>query len=163
MDKIIKVFIFSFFLSFFACSSKSEQQIKADLKTQTLFYTQKKKIKSDLNAILVMSYLNPVLSYKSQDEIFALTLAPKEFKLDSLEIFLAGEKGQITELKPQNEFSDFLIDNPYARYFKVSFTQKELQILKPEVCINLHCFELNFQKYSKSLYYRSVDVDRSYN
>lgn len=163
MDKIIKVFIFGFFLSFFACSNKSEQQIKADLKTQTLFYTQKKKIKSDLNAILVMSYLNPVLSYKSQDEIFALTLSPKEFKLDSLEIFLAGEKGQITELKPQNEFSDFLIDNPYARYFKVSFTQKELQTLKPEVCINLHCFELNFQKYSKSLYYRSVDVDRSYN
>lgn len=46
-----------------------------NLKSQTLMFTQKYKITQDkINAIITMSYLNPILDKTSKDDVLALSL-----------------------------------------------------------------------------------------
>ncbi len=52
-----------------------------NLKSQTLMFTQKYKITQDkINAIITMSYLNPILDKTSKDDILALSFTPNTLK-----------------------------------------------------------------------------------
>ncbi|HEB7552755.1 TPA: hypothetical protein RZH74_001453, partial [Campylobacter coli] len=107
--------------------------------------------------------LNPILDKTSQDDIFALTITPDTLKIENLEIFINERKAKIEEL--DEEFFKYLIQNRYTQYLKISLPSvKEEGKITAKICLNqLPCFELNFQKYPKSLYYRSEDVDTQYN
>ncbi|TKX31000.1 hypothetical protein CQA69_04355 [Campylobacter estrildidarum] len=151
-------------LFFSACSVKNPAIADINLKTQTLMFSQKYKITQDkFNAIITMSYLNPVLDSSSQDDIFAFTLTPNTFKIDNLEVFINHRKANIQEL--DQEFFKYLLQNNYTKYLKISLPSiKTENFIKAKICLNhLPCFELNFQKYPKSLYYRSEDIDTQYN
>ena len=157
-------FLLSGILFFNACSIKDPIIVDTNLKTQTLMFSQKYKIsQNNLNAIVTMSYLNPVLDYSSDNDIFAFTLTPDSFNIDSLEIFLNNKKADIKELDPS--FLKYLLQNNYTKYLEVTLpSEKAENFVKAKICLNhLPCFELNFQKYPKSLYYRSEDVDTQYN
>ncbi|TKX32492.1 hypothetical protein [Campylobacter aviculae] len=157
-------FLLSSVLFFSACSMKDPVVVDTNLKTQTLMFSQKYKITQDkLNAIVTMSYLNPVLDNSTQDDVFALTLTPNTFKIQNLEVFINHRKAKIQEL--DQELFKYLLQNNYTKYFKVSLPGiKTENIIKAKICLNhLPCFELNFQKYPKSLYYRSEDIDTQYN
>ncbi|EGK8255125.1 hypothetical protein IO478_000615 [Campylobacter coli] len=151
-------------LVFSACSLKEEAIVDANLKTQTLMFAQKYKItQGKLNAVVTMSYLNPVLDKASQDDIFALTLTPDTLKIETLEIFINERKAKIEKL--DKEFLKYLIQNHYTQYLKITLPSiKEENKIAAKICLNqLPCFELKFQKYPKSLYYRSEDIDTQYN
>ncbi|WP_417904182.1 hypothetical protein ACD570_04865 [Campylobacter sp. LH-2024] len=157
-------FLLSGILFFSACSIKDPIIVDTNLKTQTLMFSQKYKIsQNNLNAIVTMSYLNPVLDYSSDNDIFAFTLTPDSFNIDSLEIFLNNKKADIKELDPS--FLKYLLQNNYTKYLEATLpSEKAENFVKAKICLNhLPCFELNFQKYPKSLYYRSEDVDTQYN
>ncbi|MCW1360126.1 hypothetical protein [Campylobacter sp. US33a] len=146
-----------------ACSRESINY--TNLKAQTLMHTHKQKLSKDhLSGIASLSYLNPVLDYKSKDEIFVLALAPKEFEHKKMEVFINNNKAQITPLEHNDELLKYLINNEYSNYYKVSISNQNNITLQAKVCLqDLPCFELNFQKYSKSLYYRSIELDTQYN
>ncbi|TQR34718.1 hypothetical protein DMB92_01805 [Campylobacter sp. MIT 99-7217] len=164
MKKRSIFFLFLISYLFCACSNKNQEETLKNLRHQALFYTQKNKIlEKDLNAVLIMTYINPVLEEYEKDEIFVLSLAPKEFEIHSFDIYMGSEKAKIEPIQENNELLKYFITNTHAKYFKASFSNKDLQTLKTKICINSQCFELNFQKYSKSLYYRSEDVDTQYN
>ncbi|EKL2499235.1 hypothetical protein PQ338_000869 [Campylobacter coli] len=151
-------------LVFSACSLKEEAVMDANLKTQTLMFAQKYKITQDkMNAIITLSYLNPILDKASEGDIFALTITPDTLKIENLEIFINERKANIEEL--DEEFFKYLIQNRYTRYLKITLPSvKKEDKITAKICLNhLPCFELNFQKYPKSLYYRSEDVDTQYN
>ncbi|MBZ7935934.1 MULTISPECIES: hypothetical protein [Campylobacter] len=157
-------FLLSSVLFFSACSMKDPAIVDTNLKTQTLMFSQKYKITQDnLSAIVTMSYLNPVLDYASDDDIFAFTFTPDSFKIDKLEIFLNNKKAKVQELDPF--FMKYLLQNKYTKYLEVTLPSvKTENFVKAKICLNhLPCFELNFQKYPKSLYYRSEDIDIQYN
>ncbi|MBM0637052.1 hypothetical protein LNU06_02690 [Campylobacter sp. VicNov18] len=159
----ICILILSIFLMG-SCSLKEQALIDTNLKSQTLMFTQKYKITQDkLNAIVSMSYLNPVLDNASKDDIFALTFTPNTLEIHNLEVFINNKKAHIAVL--DNAYLKYLIQNNYTYYFKVSLPGvKEKNKLLARICLNhLPCFELNFQKYPKSLYYRSEDIDIQYN
>ncbi|MBZ7939344.1 MULTISPECIES: hypothetical protein [Campylobacter] len=157
-------FLLSSVLFFSACSMKDPAIVDTNLKTQTLMFSQKYKItQNNLSAIVTMSYLNPVLDHASDDDIFAFTLTPDSFKIDKLEIFLNNKKARARELDPS--FLKYLLQNNYTKYLEVTLPSIKMEnFIKARICLNhLPCFELNFQKYPKSLYYRSEDVDTQYN
>lgn len=161
----MKKYLILVFLCFNACALKDTQNI-ANLKTQTLMFSQKKKIQNkEENAIITISYLNPVLDYKTSEDIFALSLTPKHFALEKLEVFVNLKQAQIKTLNEKDELLKYLLQNQYTEYFQInSPANKEENTLVVRICPNPNpCFELNFQKYPKSLYYRSVDVDTQYN
>ncbi|MGH2327887.1 hypothetical protein ACRCD5_06155 [Campylobacter taeniopygiae] len=157
-------FLLSSVLFFSACSMKDPAIVDTNLKTQTLMFSQKYKItQNNLSAIATMSYLNPVLDHASDDDIFAFTLTPDSFKIDKLEIFLNNKKARVREL--DSSFLKYLLQNNYTKYLEVTLPSIKMEnFIKARICLNhLPCFELNFQKYPKSLYYRSEDVDTQYN
>ena len=159
----MKIFILSLFLIFSACSLKNEEQKIANLKTQTLIFSQKQKItQNNTNAVVTMSFLNPVLDEESNDDIFAFLLTPN-IEIQNLEIFINNKKAKIENL--DEKFYKYILQNKYTNYLKISSkANKEESKLRVKICLNsLPCFELNYQKYPKSLYYRSVDVDTQYN
>ncbi|MCH5335962.1 MAG: hypothetical protein J1D99_00945 [Campylobacter sp.] len=161
--------IYSLFLSLFllgACSLKDEQVVATNLKTQTLMFSQKQKV--DINgtsAIFTMSYLNPVLDLKSKDDVFTLTITPNTLDIEKLEVFVNNKLANIELLSANDELLKYLISNEFSDYFKISLPSvKSETSLKTIICVNeTICFELNYEKYSKSLYYRSEDVDIQYN
>lgn len=149
-----------------ACSLKQDFMPQVDLKAQTLMFSQKYKIATKkLNAVVTLSYLNPVLEKQSTDDVFVLVLTPNSFKVDSLEVFVNQRKATIEHLEKNDALLSYIFKNDFSRYFKITLQAKkdEAQAVA-KICLNsLPCFELNFQKYPKSLYYRSVDVDTQYN
>ncbi|MFQ6342074.1 hypothetical protein [Campylobacter sp. VTCC 70190] len=160
--KIYNLILSAFLLG--ACSSKDLALVDTNLKTQTLMFTQKYKItQNELNAIITMSYLNPILDENSKDDILALSFTPNSFEIQKLEVFVNNKKARVEKLDAL--YLKYLIQNNYTHYFKVSLPSiKEENKLVARICLNhLPCFELNFQKYPKSLYYRSEDVDTQYN
>lgn len=157
------ILVFSIFLMS-SCSLKDQSIVDMNLKSQTLMFTQKYKItQNKMNAIVSMSYLNPVLDYISQDDIFALSLTPNTFKIEKLEVFINNKKAKIEQL--DKSYLKYLIQNHYTHYFRVYLSEmKEKTKFIAKICLNdLPCFELNFQKCPKSLYYRSEDIDTQYN
>ncbi|WP_276882948.1 hypothetical protein [Campylobacter cuniculorum] len=162
--KIYNLFLSLFLLS--ACSLKNEQIVATNLKTQTLMFSQKQKINIDgKNAVFTMSYLNPVLDLDSKDDVFALIVTPNTLDFKNLEVFVNNKLANIKFLDSNDELLKYLIDNQFSQYFKISLPSvKSEDRLKTIVCFEgVNCFELNFEKYSKSLYYRSKDVDTQYN
>ena len=151
-------------LLFEACSLKDKAIVEANLKSQTLMFTQKYKITQDqINTIITMSYLNPVLDDVNNNDIFALSFTPNTLKIQNLEILINNRKAKIESL--DESYLKYLIRNNYTQYFKISLPSfKEENYIVAKICLNhLSCFDLNFQKYPKSLYYRSADIDTQYN
>ncbi len=149
-----------------ACSLKDEQVVAINLKTQTLMFSQKQRFNKDgKNAVFTLSYLNPVLNVEDKNDLFALVITPNTFEFETLEVFINNKLAKIQALEPNDELLKYLIRNEFSRYFKISLASvKNEDKLKAVVCFNgTECFELNFEKYSKSLYYRSEDVDTQYN
>ncbi len=160
--KIYSVILGAFLLG--ACSLKDQAIVDTNLKSQTLMFTQKYKITQDkINAIITMSYLNPILDKTSKDDVLALSFTPNTLKIQNLEVFINNKKANIEKL--DDEYLKYIIQNNYTDYFKVSLPSVKEEIrLVAKICLDhLPCFELNFQKYPKSLYYRSEDVDTQYN
>lgn len=151
-------------LLFSACSLKDAAVVDTNLKSQTLMFSQKYKIsQNNTNAIVTMSYLNPVLDHSSLNDVFALTLTPNTLQVQKLEIFINGRKASVEKLN--ENFAKYLLQNKYTKYYQIILpTIEKENAIKAKICLNhLPCFELNFQKYPKSLYYRSEDVDTQYN
>ncbi len=162
--KICSLFLMLFLLG--ACSLKNEELVNMNLKTQTLMFSQKQKFQiNGKSAIFTMSYLNPVLDEEEQDDIFALTITPNTFEFESLEVFINNKLANKELLENDDALLKYLFDNEFSSFFKISLPSlKDEERLKAVVCFNgVNCFELNFEKYSKSLYYRSEDVDTQYN
>ncbi|MCX2682758.1 hypothetical protein OQH60_02595 [Campylobacter sp. MIT 21-1685] len=154
------------FFLFNACSLKQDQLIETDLQAQTLMFSQKYKISAkDLNAVVTLSYLNPVLEKQNSNDVLVLVLTPKSFMIQHLEVFINQRQAQIEGLKENNMLLQYLFKNKFSQYFKITSPTKQNETeIKAQICLNfLPCFELHFQKYPKSLYYRSVDVDTQYN
>lgn len=147
-----------------ACSLKDKAVVDTNLKSQILMFMQKYKITQDkMNAIITLSYLNPILDKTSKDDILALSVTPNTLKIQNLEVFINNKKANIEKL--DEAYLKYIIQNNYTDYFKISLPSvKEESKIVAKICLNqLPCFELNFQKYPKSLYYRSEDVDTQYN
>lgn len=147
-----------------ACSLKDKAVVDTNLKSQILMFMQKYKITQDkMNAIITLSYLNPILDKTSKDDILALSVTPNTLKIQNLEVFINNKKANIEKL--DEAYLKYIIQNNYTDYFKISLPSvKEETKIVAKICLNqLPCFELNFQKYPKSLYYRSEDVDTQYN
>lgn len=149
-----------------ACSSKNESIIETNLKTQTLMFSQKQKIShNNENAIVTLSYLNPVLDEASKDDVFVLSLTPSSFAFKELKIYVNNQEAKALKLDKNDSVHKFLIQNEYTQFYKIirPSSSKEYDF-KVKICLEPYpCFELNLQKYSKSLYYRSEDVDTQYN
>lgn len=149
-----------------ACSPKNEQVVVTNLKTQTLMFSKKQKVElGSVSAVFTMSYLNPVLDVGSQDDVFALTITPSTLDFESLEVFINGRSANVELLSPNDELTKYLIHNGFSDHLKIFLpgikSENKLEVL---TCLNHStCFELNFSKYPKSLYYRSKDVDTQYN
>lgn len=158
------ILILTFLLS--ACVSKNPQLRDLNLKTQTLMFSKKQKITlADTSFIATLSFLNPILDEKSLEDIFILSFTPDDIALKNLEAFINGKKAKIDSLEKENEFVKYLITNAYTQHFKISLESvREESELKVKVCsADFACFELDFQKYPKSLYYRSEGIDTQYN
>ncbi|ELM6779801.1 hypothetical protein Q2X75_000858 [Campylobacter upsaliensis] len=158
------VLILALFLA--SCADKNEVQKDVDLKTQTLMFAQKHKISIDeLNIVATLSYLNPTLDEESERDIFILSFTPYLLEFHSLKVFINHREAQVEALKTNDELLKYLINNSYTKYFKVYLPSfKKENFLKVRVCsLEFACFELDFQRYPKSLYYRSEDVDTQYN
>ncbi|EAK0965832.1 hypothetical protein A0Y90_05235 [Campylobacter upsaliensis] len=158
------VLILALFLA--SCADKNEVQKDVDLKTQTLMFAQKHKISIDkLNIVATLSYLNPTLDEESERDIFILSFTPHLLEFHSLKVFINHREAQVEALKTNDELLKYLINNSYTKYFKVYLPSfKKENFLKAKVCsLEFACFELDFQRYPKSLYYRSEDVDTQYN
>lgn len=151
-------------LVFTACASKDEAQITTALQRQVLMYAQKVKFKQNgENGVLVLSYLNPIFDDEKQKDIFVLAVSPKESDIKALSAFMDNDEAQISALGDEDTLKKYLIKSDYAAYYKFEFPFKDSSLIAVKLCLEAECFELNFQKYSKSLYYRSEDVDTQYN
>lgn len=159
MNKILVLLFLSLF--FLSCSSKDEFKINTSLKAQTLMHTQKLKIdENNSSFLIILAYLNPVLDERSDEEQFVLSIIPEE-ELE-FKAYLDAEEAKITKLEADNELLKYVIKNDYTNYFKLTFALRFSSVLSVKLCFT-QCFELSFQKYSRSLYYRSVEIDRQYN
>lgn len=151
-------------LVFWGCASKDEAQTTAALQRQVLMYAQKVKFRQGgENGVFVLSYLNPVLDDESEKDIFVLSVSPKESDIKALRAFMDKEEAVITPLGDDDTLKKYLIKSDYASYYKFEFFFKDASVIAVKLCLGAECFELGFQKYSKSLYYRSEDVDTLYN
>lgn len=149
-------------LNLAACSAKSQQEIDAELKKQVLMYAQKVKFTRDTNenGVLMLSYLNVVLADEEESDIFALAISPKDTNTSGLKAFMDDKEAQISPL--DDELKKLVITSEYANFYKLTFPFKDDSLISVRLCLG-ECFELSFQKYSKSLFYRSADVDTQYN
>lgn len=164
MDDMMKKMILFVSLFFIACASKSDEQIRSEIQRQVLMYAQKVKFKQDgENGVFVLSYLNPALKDEKKEDIFVLSVSPKESKIEHLRAFMDVNEAVIAPLSPEDELKKYLINSDFVEYYKFAFPFKDTAVLTVRLCLSLDCFELNFQKYSKSMYYRSTDVDTQYN
>lgn len=161
-----RLILLSCALFFSACSYKSEEQSVINLKSQTLMYAQKVNfVYKDTASAAVISYLNPVLDNKSQKEIFVLSFLP-DVGIDekNISVLIEGRKAQVKLLQKDDELFKYLIKSDYASYYKITLdTTINKTILRLNSCFENQCFDLNFQKISKSVYYRSEDVDTQHN
>ena len=157
--RILLLFIALFFIS---CSK--DEMLSTNLKAQTLIHTQKAKFsQNSSNYILSISFLNPVLDEYEKDDVFALFIAPS-FDVSNLQIFVDNKKVDLKSIEKVDNFLKFLIQNEYARYYKFTSTNKNTNPIIVKICPNIFtCFELDFQRYSKSLYYRSEVSDTQHN
>ena len=168
MKKIFLAFS-SFALAGFlvACGSKNDEQVSNELKKQVLMYAQKVKFtqsgENNLseNGVFVLSYLNFALENEEKHDIFALAVSPKETNTSTLRAFMDEKEAQISPLDEQ--LKKFVVDSDYAAFYKLTFPFKDDAFISVRLCLAAECFELGFQKYSKSLYFRSADVDTLYN
>lgn len=158
------VLILTLFLS--ACVPENPQLRDLNLKTQTLMFSKKQKIAlADTSFVAILSYLNPILDAKSPEDIFILSFTPDDVKISKLQVFINEKEARIKALDRQNEWTKYLVTNAYTQHFEVALEGVEGEgELRVRVCsAEFACFELNFQKYPKSLYYRSEGVDTQYN
>lgn len=161
----MKIFILVLILFLFnACSLKDDKITEINLKIQTLMFSQKKKIDDGkLSSVITISYLNPVLDEKAKEDEFALQITPNTFNIDHLKVYINDKEAMISKIDKNSKYLKYLFQNEFTSYFKFSLPSNQNETnLKIKICLN-HCFELNFQKYPKSLYYRSEDIDTQYN
>ncbi|ASQ30159.1 hypothetical protein CAV_1741 [Campylobacter avium LMG 24591] len=150
-------------LVFLACSKNDN--IIANLKSQTLIHTQKAKFTYlNTNYIITLSFLSPVLDRYKDDDIFAIFIAPNDFDISNLQVFINSNFVEIQPIEKDDELLKYLIQNEYAKYYKFSAKNNASETITAKICSNIFtCFELSFQRYSKSLYYRSKDENTQYN
>ncbi|WP_142930858.1 hypothetical protein [Campylobacter sp. MIT 12-8780] len=159
---MMKILLFCAVFFFLSCSKPLS--ITDELRAQGLIHTQKQRVvQNEHNLIFLLTYLNPILDELSQDELFLLGITPKIDEISDIAISLDQEQGELNLLEKDDELLKYVFTNEYSSYYKLSFKEKSASVLKLNLCVKAQCFELNFQKYSKSLYYRSVDVDTQYN
>ncbi len=172
---LIKPFLMPFFallfgvssLIFAACADKNPDEINADLRKQVLMYAQKLKFtqqgENNLseNGVLLLSYLNLVLEDEEKNDIFALAISPKGSDISTLQAFVDDNEALIAPL--DDELKKYLINTDYTDFYKLTFPFKDASVIAVRLCLAAECVELDFQKYSKSLYFRSTDVDTQYN
>lgn len=160
--KIYQIFCLFCVLFFSSCASKSEFDDR--LSAESLFYTQKIRfVGEETNALLLLTYLNPVLEYKSEEELFLLSIVPSEFSLSDFVVQINLQKPLASELGKDEELLRYTIKNEFAKNYKLSIALSGARQFLVEICFNERCEKLSFEKYSKSLYYRSIDVDTQYN
>ncbi|EGK8084469.1 hypothetical protein IO401_000704 [Campylobacter lari] len=162
-----KIYVIIFLtLIFTACSNKTQKQSEIDLKSQTLMYAQKINFNyKDNRVVALLSYLNPVLDEKSQKEVFVLSFLPNiNIKQEQISILIDGEKTNLKALDKNDELFKYIIKSDYASYYKITLDELvQKPILQLDLCFENKCFELKFQKISKSVYYRSEDANTQYN
>ncbi|EAJ5681842.1 hypothetical protein BXA13_05905 [Campylobacter lari] len=164
MKKIYMIIFLT--LIFTACSNKTQKQSEIDLKSQTLMYAQKINFNyKDNRVVALLSYLNPVLDEKSQKEVFVLSFLPNiNIKQEQISILIDGEKTNLKDLDKNDELFKYIIKSDYASYYKITLDELvQKPILQLDLCFENQCFELKFQKISKSVYYRSEDANTQYN
>lgn len=160
--KIYQIFCLFCVLFFVSCASKSEFDER--LSAESLFYTQKIRFANEeTNTLLLVTYLNPVLEYKSDEELFLLSIVPSEFSLSDFSVQINSQKPLASELEKNDELLRYTIKNEFAKNYKLSIAPSAARQFLVEICLNERCEKLNFEKYSKSLYYRSINVDTQYN
>ncbi|QOR01885.1 MULTISPECIES: hypothetical protein [unclassified Campylobacter] len=164
MKKLFTIILLAFVFN--ACANKTQEQSTVNLKSQTLMYAQKINFNYKNNrTVALLSYLNPVLDEKSQKEVFVLSFLPSiHINQDQISILINGEKTTISALKPNDELFKYIIKSDYASYYKITLDELiQKPILQVYSCFENQCFESKFQKISKSVYYRSEDVNTQYN
>lgn len=162
-----KLFMMIFLLLFFsACSNKTQEQSIINLKSQTLMYAQKINFDyKNSRVVAVLNYLNPILDEKSNKEIFILSFIPDtKININKISVLIDGEQTKITNLNKNDELFKYIIKSDYATYYKITLDKLvDKTILKLNSCFENQCFELDFQKISKSVYYRSEDANKPHN
>ncbi|AJC87669.1 hypothetical protein CINS5915_01070 [Campylobacter insulaenigrae] len=164
MKKILFIFLSTLIL--IACSNKTQEQSIVNLKSQTLMYAQKINFDyKNSRVVAVISYLNPVLDQKSEKEIFILSLLPSiNLNAKDISILVDGKKTQLEILDENDELFKYIIKSNYANYYKITLNKLiNKASLQLNSCFENQCFESNFQKISKSVYYRSEDEDKQHN
>ncbi|WP_139453714.1 hypothetical protein [Campylobacter armoricus] len=164
MKKFSTIILLAFIFN--ACSSKTQEQSIANLKSQTLMYAQKINFQyNNIRYVAILSYLNPVLDEKSKEEIFILSFLPSvNINQDQISMLIEGKKTMITSLKENDELFKYILKSDYANYYKITLNEViQKPTLQLNLCFENQCFESKFQKISKSVYYRSEDANIQHN
>ena len=146
---------FIIFIFFCACSS-GPYTIQNASSLINLSNTQKIKINYDnLDYTILITYINPLLKINNK-EIFILSILPNDIK--AFDAFLKDQKANIIKLAKDDKILNNIIKNNYASYYKLSFDKASSNILELRVCID-ECHKLSFNKLSKSLNYRKLELN----
>lgn len=168
----MKIFaLFLMILQILFLSSCAKNASNADLTgAKALMQTKKIYFESEPNLLIVFTYLNPVLTSnfnepnKSPDkELFLMSVSPKEAFLEDLSISVENQKPILRALDKDDALLKYAIKNDFAKEFSLESPLQNKESLDLQVCLGSICQQLSFQKYSKSLYFRSINLDTQYN
>lgn len=160
---MIKNFIFFILamLLFLGCSGKDEARQLTEKSREILMYSKKAKFtQNGENTSFVLFYLNPLLENEEDNDVFALLVTPQMPELGEFELVAEGRGAAISPM-PQ-ELLKYLPSAEYSSFYLLNFPFKDDSVITLRLCFHGECENLDIQKYSKSLYYRSEDVDVSY-
>lgn len=151
------------FCVFVACSSKPDEQRVAELGKEILMYSKSARFTQDAeNTSFVLFYLNPALENRDDSDIFALLITPKIEDIGAFEVLMDGTGAAVSPLNADDELRRYIPKSDYSDFYKLSLPFKDDSVITLRLCFRGECINLDFQKYSKSLYYRSEDVDTKY-
>lgn len=145
-------------LIFTACSSQKNYD---DLQRQTLMYSQRAKFThKGENVSILVSYLNPSLNLWKDDDIFVLSVSPKDTDTELIKTRFWRYQGVLKPVKADARLAKYLVNSPFMAHYMVRFPYKDDDSISLQLCFATQCVELSFQKYSKSLFYRPEDADK---
>lgn len=154
---ILGALIFGAFMV--GCSDKNA--VHEPIKNEFMAYTQKfESVKENDRYLVVGTYLNPVypdIRNEKEDEIFILSVYPKENMFDEKTLKINGSSSGVkVELLSENDplMRLRVFNLPWSNHYKITSANKNSRYLEISYkSANNLDVNLKFQKLSKSLYW----------
>lgn len=160
--KFIVFFLMIFQILFLSSCSKRTSNIDL-VAASALMQTKKIYFKNEPNLVFVFTYINALLEKERDKELFLMSVSPRDAILKDISFNIDGQKPIIKELSKYDELLKYAVKNEFSKEFSLEIPLQKQGTLRLELCLKAICQQLSFQKYSKSLYYRSINLDTQYN